>query len=312
MTNSKRRRKRKQKNSLLMLLLLILAVTLIALFLYKGTHKKSNNTNNIVLTSNTASNSSENNNNNETENNKKEETKPSIVESLTTEEIEQSKKRGLPVLMYHFFYDEQAGETGKDANFMEVHAFEEQIKYLSENNYYVPTWDEVLGYIQGKNGLPLKSVVITVDDGDESFFRLAVPVLQKYNITATSFLITSWYTSPLDMNAEKYKNVDFQSHSHKMHQAGSNGKGAFLTISYEDGCKDLETCRTIITEGCRVFCYPFGHFNDNCKKMLKDCNYTLAFTTQGGRVFPGDDPYELPRVRMSIGDTLNTFISKIK
>ena len=307
-----RKRKKKNNNSLLKLLLLILAVMLVIFFCSKGTHNKNTNKNNDSGASPTTSNASDGNNGNETENNKKEEKKPSVVESLTSEEIEQSKKRGLPVLMYHFFYDEQAGETGKDANFMEIHAFEEQIKYLSENDYYVPTWEEVLGYVQGKNGLPLKSVILTVDDGDESFVRLAVPVLQKYNFTATSFLITSWYTSPIDMNAEKYKNVDFQSHSHKMHQAGSNGKGAFLTISYEDGCKDLETCRTIITEGCKVFCYPFGHFNDNCKKMLKDCNYILAFTTQGGRVFPGDDPLELSRVRMSKGDSLNAFISKIK
>ena len=311
MTNSKRRRKRNQKNSLLILLLLILAVILVTSFLYKRAHKKDNNTNNIATTSNNASNNADiSNNSNETKNNKKEETKPSIVENLTAEEIEQSKKRGLPVLMYHFFYDEQAGETGKDANFMEVHAFEEQIKYLSENNYYVPTWDEVLGYIQGKNGLPLKSVVITIDDGDESLYKHAVPVLNKYNFKATSFLITSRYGGPVD--TANYPNIDFQSHSNNMHEAGSDGKGAFLTISYEQGCKDLESCRKVIPNNCIVFCYPFGHFNDNCKKMLKDCNYTLAFTTQGGRVFPGDDPYELPRVRMSKGDTLNAFISKIK
>ncbi len=304
MANSRRRKKRKYK-SLLALLLFILAVVLIILFIHnKG--KQDNKTvkiNKIVVEPITSNNSDENNN-------KTEEKKPSVVESLSNEEIEQSKKRGLPVLMYHFFYDEQAGETGKDANFMEIHAFEEQIKYLSENNYYVPTWEEILGYVEGKNGLPLKSIVLTVDDGDESFFRLAVPVLQKYNFTATSFLITSWYTSPIAQ--ENFKNVDFQSHSHNMHKAGSDGKGAFLTISYENGCKDLETCRTIIPNNCRVFCYPFGHFNDNCKKILKDCNYILSFTTQGGRVFPGDDPYELPRVRMSKGDSLNAFISKVK
>jgi hypothetical protein len=299
-----RKRKKNKNSSVLKFLLLALAIVVIAFFWYKGTHNKNTNTTNNVVVSNNIS------NNNATENAKTEEKKPSVVEKLTAEEIEESKKRGLPVLMYHFFYDEQAGETGKDANFMEIHAFEEQIKYLAENEYYIPTWEEVLGYVEGKNGLPLKSVILTVDDGDESFFRLAVPVLQKYNITATSFLITSWYTSPIDTS--NYKNVDFQSHSHKMHQAGSNGKGLFLTISYEDGCKDLETCRTIIENGCRVFCYPFGHFNDNCKKMLKDCNYILAFTTQGGRVYPGDDPLELPRVRMSKGDTLNAFISKIK
>ncbi len=237
------------------------------------------------------------------------EVKTSITSTLSEEEILNSQKRGLPVLMYHFFYDKDAGETGRDNNYMEIHDFEEQIKYLSENNYYVPTWNEVLGYINKENGLPEKSVVITVDDGDESFFRLAVPILNKYNFKATSFAITSWYTIPQN---EDLHNVDLQSHSHDMHKAGKDGKGAFLTMSYEDACTDLNTSRSILGNPCTVFCYPFGHFNENCKKILKDCNYSLAFTTAGGRVFPGSDVYELPRVRMSKGVSLNSFISKVK
>ena len=238
------------------------------------------------------------------------ETKPSVVSSLSEEEMKKSQERGLPVLMYHFFYDESAGETGRDNNYLEIHDFEEQIKYLSENDYYVPTWDEVLGYISGKNGLPLKSVVLTVDDGDESFFRLAKPVLEKYNFKATSFVITSWYGNQVSQNQSP--SIDFQSHSDNMHISGSDGKGAFLTISYEDACTDLQASRAVLGDQCKVFCYPFGHYNDRCKKILTDCNYTLAFTVKGGRVFPGDDPLELSRVRISKGESLNSFISKVK
>lgn len=219
-------------------------------------------------------------------------------------------KRDLPVLMYHFFYDENAGETGKDANFMEIHDFEDQIKYLADNNYYVPTWKEVEDFVNGKIGLPEKSIILTVDDGDESFFRLAVPVLKKYNFYATSFLITSWYEGQID----NYKSpeVDFQTHSHNMHKPGSDGKGTFLTLSREDAKKDLLKTRSIIGDNCVVFCYPFGHYNDKAKQTLKDCNYKLAFTTKYGRVSPGMDCYELPRIRMSKGDSLDAFISKIK
>lgn len=291
--------KRKKKNNIkgVFLIFIILILILVIFINNKNKSHKSDNSANPTAVQ-TANNSEE----------KAEQAKPSRVQNLTEEEIKLSQERGLPVLMYHFFYDAEAGETGNDNNFMEIHDFEEQIKYLAENDYYVPTWDEVLGYINGKNGLPLKSVVITVDDGAESFFRLAVPVLEKYHYTATSFLITSWY----DIPTENYKIVDFQSHSHDMHKPGSDGKGAFLTISYEDACKDLETCRAELGENCKVFCYPFGHYNDRCKQILKDCNYILAFTTKGGRVYPGSDPLQLPRVRMSKGDSLNAFVSKIK
>ena len=72
---------------------------------------------------------------------------------------------GLPVLMYHFFYD-KSKETDKDGNWIEISNFEEQMKYLAENDFYFPTWEQVENYIDGKQELPEKSVVITVDDGD--------------------------------------------------------------------------------------------------------------------------------------------------
>lgn len=295
--------KQKKKKISIAKVLLFLLIIIGLIFVIKHFNKKEENSN--IASSNTTHNT--------TTAEAPVETTPvkvSPVSTLTKEEIEQSKKRGLPVLMYHFFYDEQAGETGRDNNYTEIHNFEEQIKYLAENEYYIPTWEEVLGYVNGTNGLPLKSVVLTVDDGDESFFKLAVPVLEKYNIQATSFIVTSWYGYQVE-NC-KSSNVDFQSHSDNMHNSGSNGKGAFLTLSYEKACEDLELSRSIIGENCKVFCYPFGHFDENCKKTLTDCNYILAFTTQGGRVFPGDDPLELPRVRMSLGDSLNSFINKVK
>lgn len=299
-SKKKRRKLNIKRVFLAFLILCAIIVAVISLI-----HKNSNTTNSQSTTT------SSNSNNNSTQNsNTTTEAKPSIVDTLTPEQIQASQDRGLPVLMYHFFYDETAGETGRDNNYMEIHDFEEQIKYLAENNYYVPTWEEVVSYVNDEKGLPEKSVVITVDDGDESFFRLAVPVLEKYNFTATSFLITSWYGSAAQKHVSSV--VDYQSHSDNMHRAGSDGKGAFLTLSYEDACKDLEQSRAIIGDSCRVFCYPFGHYNDNAKKTLKDCNYILAFTTKGGRVFPGMDPYQLPRVRMSKGVSLNSFISMVK
>ena len=58
------------------------------------------------------------------------------------------------------------GENGKDNNYMEISAFEKQMKYLSDNNYYYPSWDEVYQFVQNKKTLPKKSVVITIHSHD--------------------------------------------------------------------------------------------------------------------------------------------------
>lgn len=222
----------------------------------------------------------------------------------------EGKKNGLPVLMYHFFYDAKKGEKGADNNWMEVSAFEEQMKYLSENNYYFPSWEEVEAYIDGKKTLPAKSIVITIDDGDASFIKYAIPIIEKYNVKATSFVVTSWNGDWLPKSYIS-NHLDFQSHSHDMHRSGSNGKGRFVNLSYKEALEDVKKSKSIIGN-CTVFCYPFGHYNDNAIKVLKDAGYKLAFTTQEGRVYKGANKYTLPRVRMSKGISLSAFKEAVK
>lgn len=221
-----------------------------------------------------------------------------------------TSKRGLPVLMYHFFYDKSKGEKGNDANWMEVSAFEEQMKYLSDNNFYFPSWSEVEAYVVGTKTLPAKSIVITIDDGDESFIKYAIPIIEKYNVKATSFVVTSWNGDWLP-KSYKSSHLNFQSHSHDMHRSGANGKGRFVNLSYKDALEDVTKSKNIIGN-CTVFCYPFGHYNDTAKKVLKDAGYKLAFTTKGGRVYPGQDKFALPRVRMSKGISLSAFKEAVK
>lgn len=224
--------------------------------------------------------------------------------------LESGKKisdEGLPVLMYHFFYDKNEREP-QDGNWIEINDFEQQMKYLSENDYYFPTWEEVEDYIDEKTELPQKSVVITVDDGDPSFFELGVPLIQKYNIQATSFVVAYWYG---DVAQNKEKNISHQSHSYDMHKAGSNGKGVMLSWSYEKILDDLKTSQEVLG-GANIFCYPFGQFNELDKKALKDTGFKLAFTTQGGRVKKGASKYELPRVRISGTTSLESFIKKVE
>ena len=230
-----------------------------------------------------------------------------------TQEIEVRNKleNGLPVLMYHFFYSkDDPNYAGKipDNNVLMVEKFREQMNYLVEENFYFPTWKEVEDYIDGKIELPEKSVVLTDDDGNHTFFALAVPVVEEKKIPITSFVITSWYEERLD---EKYEYVNYESHSDDMHKSGSNGKGAMVNLSYIDIVNDLNSSKNKIEnhtgKECTVFCYPFGHYNDTAIKALSDTKFNLAFTVEGGRVKKGMNKYKLPRVRINGNTSINEF-----
>lgn len=218
----------------------------------------------------------------------------------------------LAVLMYHYFYDESEGETAKNSNWMSISKFEEQLNYLKENNYYYPTWQEVADFADGKIDLPENSIVITMDDGHKSVFNLAIPMLDKYGIPATAFVITSKFDTN---NLEKYKNstIDFESHTNNMHRGGGTigHGGIFPALSLEDGVADLKESIKKLGENSGALAYPYGDCTERTKEAAQQAGFKVAFTTVNKKVKPGMDKFELPRVRMYTDISLNGFKNSI-
>lgn len=220
---------------------------------------------------------------------------------------------GIPILMYHYFFDSEAGETGKDSNWMDVKDFEKQLKYLSDNNYYYPTWQEVYDFVEGKITLPSKSVVITMDDGHKSIYTYAIPLLEKYKVKATAFIITSKDNAKKIKKYTNHEYIEFQSHTHNMHQGGCSGGhgGLFRCISYDKGLADLKKSIEFLGKSDAI-AYPFGDVTKNVLTITKDANFKVGVTTQWGYAKKGADPLQLPRVRMYKGIALSTFKSNVK
>ena len=215
----------------------------------------------------------------------------------------------VPVLMYHFFYDYNESDHSGDGNWVEIHDFEEQVKYLVEAGYYFPTWQELIDYIDGKITLPEKSIIITADDSDSSFFQYAVPIIQKYDVYATSFVIGYYYGGPM----EKIDNIFYESHIYDMHKGGCSGighGGIFGCISHDAGVEDLKKSIEVIGDN-KAIAYPYGDVNENIRSITSDAGIVLGFTTQWGYVRPGMDKLELPRIRISGGISLDNFINRL-
>lgn len=235
-----------------------------------------------------------------------------IVKGSTLLKKGQKSNNTLAVLMYHYFYDKSKGEKGKNNNWMEISKFEEQLKYLKDNEYYFPTWDEVEDFVNRKVDLPKKSVVITMDDGQESLYDLAIPILKKYNIPATAFIITKNFDTD---NIEKYKDstIDFESHTNNMHRGGGNigHGGIFTALPVSESIKDLQTSIEKLSGNNNALAYPYGDHNENTKNAAKQAGFKVAFTTENKKIRPGMDQYALPRVRMYAEITLKGFINSL-
>lgn len=236
----------------------------------------------------------------------------SIPKKYITREVEKhytdlKNAVDVAVLNYHFFYDEDKGETCDQVICHERKTFVEHLNYLKEQNFFATDMESFSLYLDGTIQLPEHTVLITIDDGVESVKTIAIPLLNEYKMNATIFLITAWYTP------EEYTTdyVECHSHTHEMHEAnvcpGDPGKGGGLTcLDPEVIKKDLQASRERL-HGSTALAYPFYDYNDYAIEQLKNNGFTMAF--QGGfeKAKPGIDKYKIPRYSISTDFTMDTF-----
>ncbi|MDR2163601.1 MAG: polysaccharide deacetylase family protein [Clostridiales Family XIII bacterium] len=214
---------------------------------------------------------------------------------------------GLPVLMYHWFYDTDGGDerpTSLLNNWMEASQFEDEMICLKEAGWYFPTWDEVYAYVRGKIDLPDRSIVITIDDGKASFYKYAVPILEKHGVRGTGFIIAHKLTEKKVM---KYSSelVSLQSHTWDMHD-GYGGKSLIQLLPFDEAVADLTSAAAILGT-TDALAYPYGYYDDTAVDVCRAAGIRMAFGTSGGKVYPGMDPLRLPRVRVSSSQSTQAF-----
>lgn len=212
----------------------------------------------------------------------------------------------VPILMYHWFTANPEGEDGwLRGNYAYIGDFEAQMTHIATTGFYLPTWDELAAFIEGRLSLPARSVVITDDDADQSWFDLAVPVLHERRLLATSFMVTAYRQDPPPSVF-----VLRRSHTHDMHRAGENGDGLMVNWTAEQIAADLRSSADIL--GAReVIAYPFGHHSDTAKQGVALAGFEMARTIEPGYVQIGTDKLALPVVRIDYGMGVEELAARI-
>ena len=74
---------------------------------------------------------------------------------------------------------------------LEPRSFERKLIYLRDAGYRAIGLAEYLDALSGRREAPAKSVLITIDDGRASTWTVGHPILKKFGMKATAFLVTS-------------------------------------------------------------------------------------------------------------------------
>lgn len=189
--------------------------------------------------------------------------------------------------------------------------FESQILYLKNKGANFLTLDEVIEGIEN-NSFPAKSVWINFDDMDISIYKNAQPILEKYQVPATGFVITGQigannFNNLQLMNETELQSLsnsglwDFASHTNDLHYLYSNGQTALVTaepdIIANDIQKGQEKLKDLFGKNYPVIAYPYGISNDKVQDILEKNGIQYGFTLEDKLISSKEyNPYYLPRI----------------
>lgn len=235
---------------------------------------------------------------------------------------------GMIVLAYHHILSKEEKDLyQKDNNYtITSEEFEEQIKFLKINNYQSINPAELKCWLENLCELSNNSVLITIDDGNVSTYKYALPILEKYQYNAVAFVITSrikditddWDPSKLQfMGADLIDDIinnhpllEIGSHSHDMHKTIENMSPKDY-YSKEEIIEDITKAKE--TLNTNLFCYPFGQYNEKYIEALKVSGHEIAFTFKPFRKVSKDDGvFEIPRINVNAGIGIKKFEAILK
>ena len=217
--------------------------------------------------------------------------------SQTSENNEVLNVNYASFIMYHRFGDSRYPSTN-----IKKEQFLNHINELLKPKYNVIDIEKALLAINNIKPIKDRSVVITIDDAYSSVYNYAWPVFKKYNMPFTLFISTDVIDNktPGYMSWEEIRTLrdhgvtigsQTKSHPH-MYKLNKEKIIEELSISNKRFIDEIGSSP-------KIFAYPYGEYNLEVLKQVKQHGFVAAFGQHSGVAHKSMGMYELPRFAMN-------------
>jgi peptidoglycan/xylan/chitin deacetylase (PgdA/CDA1 family) len=207
----------------------------------------------------------------------------------------------VPVLGYHSVSDERRDGTRRWS--VSASDFDEQMALIRERGRTPLTVSMYAAVLRGDAPPPPRPVLITFDDGFADLVDTALPVLRRYGLTATAYVITSRLgVAPppggdpmLDwdgLHELRTHGVEIGSHSYTHH--------ALDCLRPRELYPEIVRSRRQLEDGLQSpvssFAYPYGYHSPAVRRAVREAGYSSACGVKNALSHEEDDVYSIARV----------------
>lgn len=253
-----------------------------------------------------------------------------------------SYAQAIPVLMYHHVSPNPGLVTVAPST------FEIQMAHLSHNGYTTLTADQLFEFLQGKEQMPRKSLVITFDDGYLDNYVYAFPILKRFGLHGIIFAITGWIGNGPTRNHAGQGNklpscpdhrsckaaiasgnaddvmlrwseielmeasgaIEVHSHTHNHIRLDQQipARDQCLATLASDLAQSRETLHTFLGKDSRHLCWPWGRFDSEYQAVAEKAGFVAQYSTSPHINSPTTDPRNIGR--FAVKDRADSWLAR--
>lgn len=224
-----------------------------------------------------------------------------------------SRTAAVPILMYHVINPPPPGAPFPGL-YVTREELQAQVEALAKAGFHAVTMDQMLAAWRNGAPLPRKPIVLSFDNGYQSQYTNALPVLRSVGwVGVENVQLTGLPPSQGGMSEAQVRGLvsagwelDTQGFSH----------ADLITLSPSELRYQVAVARSEVQRRWHVvadwFCYPSGHYNAAVIAEVKAAGYVGSTTVVPGWASPSDDPYRLPRLRVLGGTSPEALLAQIE
>ncbi len=234
---------------------------------------------------------------------------------------EQSSYR-TTILLYHQIGETLHNNVNPDC-FCSRQKFLEQMEFLKSSSIEVISLDRALITLFSEGQPQKDQVVLTFDDGCESFYDVAHPILEKYGFPATIYPVVGSLGKVANWNGIIYPQLKILDQQ-KLITLSKNGVeigGHTMNhvkldqVQKKDAFQEIKNCKTeleqILNKEIRTFAYPHGRHNSTVMEIVQCVGFKNALTCESNYANNAPSIFEIPRKYITYYDDLRSFKNKL-
>ncbi len=214
-------------------------------------------------------------------------------------------KSRVAVLGYHRFEN-----PPRDPLAISSEEFTAQLREIKERGLPVITLDDFLAWRKGEKTLPPSSVLITIDDGYDSCYNVAWPILKSFGFPCVMFVYNNYISvGGKSITWEELREMrdggsSVQSHS-VSHAPLSKRKGRseeeYQAWLWNELKASRDLIETHVGKPVHSIAYPYGDFDAGVQERGVAAGYALQFTVVGKKIDQSSPDNELGRYIIQSG-----------